>query len=455
MKKCISSLLAFLMVLTVSLTLLSAPALAAETTTIMDINATAALLVEVEHDTILYEKNAKETRYPASITKVMTALLTVEAIEAGQLQQKTKLVTSETAVADITEDSSTQNIAPGEEMSVENLLYCLLTASANEAANILAEGVSGSIPAFVERMNERAAELGMEGTHFVNPHGLHSPDHYTTAYDIYLMCREALKHPLFQEIVATPTHTVPATNLSEARVLHCTNALVSSWRYGGYLYSYATGIKTGNTPEAGYCLASSAEKGGRTLIAVVLGTVPTKRDDGTTNRPQFGESRRLLQWGFSNFKPHTLAGPETLMTEVPVPLGKGVSYVVAHPMEEIVAVIPAPFDPELLVENVQLKEDKAMAPVKQGQVMGSVTVSYDGVDYGTADLVAVSDVERSTPKFILFCITSFFGNIFVQLGILVLAFFLIRRYLRGLRRQPRKKGPGKHQAPRQHRGAPR
>ena len=139
----------------------------------MTVDATAALLIDLDTDQVLYEQAADEQRYPASITKIMTALLTLEAIGRGELDLNTEITVDAAALADITEDSSTANLQAGEKITVKNLLYCLLLASANEAANVLAMAVSGDIPTFVELMNQRAQELGMAGTHFVNPHGLH------------------------------------------------------------------------------------------------------------------------------------------------------------------------------------------------------------------------------------------------------------------------------------------
>ena len=175
----------------------------------MTVDATAALLIDLDTDQVLYEQAADEQRYPASITKIMTALLTLEAIGRGELDLNTEITVDAAALADITEDSSTANLQAGEKITVKNLLYCLLLASANEAANVLAMAVSGDIPTFVELMNQRAQELGMAGTHFVNPHGLHNADHYSTARDIYRMSKQAMTHATFREIVSTGRYTVP------------------------------------------------------------------------------------------------------------------------------------------------------------------------------------------------------------------------------------------------------
>ena len=218
------------------------------------LDAKCALLMDETAGRMLYGHNEKEKAYPASITKVMTALLTLEAVDRGDLSLSQPITASHLAVTSIDEDSSTAGIEAGEVLTVEQLLNCLLIVSANEAANVLAEAVSGSIADFVALMNQRAGELGCEGTHFANTNGLHDPQHYTTAWDIYLIAREAMKHDLFMTICGSKSYDVPATNMSDVRELHSTNALISNWRTLGYIYDYADGLKTGYTDEAGRCL---------------------------------------------------------------------------------------------------------------------------------------------------------------------------------------------------------
>ncbi|MDF2838324.1 MAG: D-alanyl-D-alanine carboxypeptidase [Evtepia sp.] len=430
MKKMIKQFLSFALMLTLLATILPCSVFASDLT---PITASAALLIDLQQDTILYEKNAHEKRPPASITKVMTGLLVIEAIERGELTPQTVFTATDNSISDITDDSSTQEIKPGEQMSVEELLYCLLGASANEAANVLAEGLSGSVSAFVDVMNTRAGELGMTDTHFSNPHGLHRDDHYSSAYDIFLMTKESLKHPLFQKIVSTSFHKVPATNLSGERSFTNTNALLTDRKYTGYTYAPATGVKTGHTPEAGYCLVSSAQKNGRTLIAVVLGAEMVSESNGNIDRRQFSESRRLLQWGFSNFKVQTLLGPDTLMREIPVHYGKGVSYVLGYPSTTIEAVLPLTFDPKSVNANVTLIHKAVNAPVKKGQVLGHVTVSYAGKEYGSADLVAVSDVEPSAIQFLIYHVKVVFGSLFARLLMVAFVIWLVLRFIRSLR----------------------
>ena len=193
---------ALLLSLVLMLNLLVLPAAAIEEP---ELQCTHAILVDDNYGEVLYDKKADEKAYPASITKVMTALLVLEAIDSGKLTKDQQITAGPTTLQDMSGNYSTANLEPGDVLTVEQLLYCLLLPSANEAGNILAVAVDGSIEAFVEHMNTRAKELGCKGTHFVNPHGLHDPDHYTTAYDISLYMTEALKHELFRTIIHTAT----------------------------------------------------------------------------------------------------------------------------------------------------------------------------------------------------------------------------------------------------------
>lgn len=390
----------------------------------MSVNASAALLVDLDSGQTLYEQAADERRYPASTTKVMTALLTVEAVGRGEFALDTVITAPAEALLDITSDSSTANIVAGEQLTIKDLLYCLMLPSANEAANILAITLCGDIPTFVNRMNTRAQELGMTNTHFMNPHGLHNADHYSTARDLYTMARQAMTHPTLREVVSTGKYTVPATNLSEARILYNTNALLTSNKYSGYVYSGTIGVKTGSTPEAGYCLIAAAKKSGRTLLSVVLGA-PNPTNGNTVDRQQFAESKRLLEWGFTNFNTAALLNKDTYLQEIPLRFSLQASHVVLQPAQSVTALIPGEFNEERLELRLKLNAEIASAPVKSGDVLGSVTVIYDGEAYATVDMLATSDVSFSA--FIAFVsgVDTIFGNTYVQLLLfLALLFFL-------------------------------
>lgn len=361
------------------------------------VDAKAALLVDVGSGETLYAKNIHERNYPASITKIMTALLVLEAVDAGELRLDQEVTARESALEGLARDGSTANIKAGETMTVEDLLNCLLIVSANEASHILAEAVCGDVGAFVARMNERAARLGCSDTHFVNPSGLHSDQHYSSAWDVYLITREALKNKTFAEIVGNKAHTVPATNLSKERSLHSTNYLISTWRTGwpGYYYKSARGVKTGSTPEAGYCLAASAERGGRELISVVLGAERVTREDGVVETRSFSETIRLFEHGFHDFKSMELVDTTEYIREIPVNLSSEVNYVVVHPGENLTRMVPAHLTRGDLTRTVELNTESVDAPIAEGDVLGTMTLSYDGVEYGTVPLIALNDVSAS------------------------------------------------------------
>ena len=362
-----------------------------------DVDAKAALLVDVGTGEILYEKNSHEHNYPASITKVMTALLVFEAVDAGRLKLDQEITASEEAFEGLIADGSTANIKPGETMSVENLLNCLLIVSANEASQILAEAVAGSVQNFVLQMNQRAELLGCADTQFANPSGLHNERHYTTAWDIYLIAREAMRHDEFMKIVGRKAYTVPATNVSKARELHSTNYLISTWYTGwpGYFYEDAQGIKTGSTPEAGYCLVASAARGSRQLVSVVLGAERVKLDSGATETRSFSESARLLDHGFDDFKRMELISADEFIQEVSVELSSETNYVVAHPAESLERMVPADLEADDIKRTVTLYADPVYAPITAGDELGTITISYGDVEYGVIPLLALSDVSAS------------------------------------------------------------
>ena len=232
------------------------------------LGAQAVYLADMNTDEVLYEKNADEQRSPASLTKIMTGLLAIEAVESGQCSMDDIVTAGADAWYGMAEDSSNSNIQPGEMMTYRDLVYCAVVHSANEACNILATYISGSISAFVDRMNQRAAELGCTNTHFLDPNGLSNDGHYTTARDLYYITKEAVKHPDFLTICDTEYYKTQPTNMSEAREIWNSNALISNGGYYAsmsmqnnghdYLYEGAAGVKTGYTRAAGYCLVSTA-----------------------------------------------------------------------------------------------------------------------------------------------------------------------------------------------------
>lgn len=440
------SLSAFFLALVLTLSPAS-PALASGSDS-LTLNATAAILVDADYDQVLYEMAADERRYPASITKVMTGLLVIEAVERGELTMDQPITLLDDLYTDVGPGSSSQGLKEGEILTVRDLLNCVLLPSANEACNALASALDGSVSAFVERMNRRAQELGMDSTHFANTHGYHDENHYTTARDISRMCLEAMRHADFREIVSSTSYTVPATNLNPARELHDTNALVSNFRTGEnrLLYQYAVGIKTGSTPEAGYCLASAAEKNGRTMIAVVLGGVNWRNNGEYVDHNYFIESKTLLEHGFNDFSRKDVLSPIEPIGTIPVTLCAQQDYVTVQPAQGLEATLPNDVDPALFDRNVTLPETLE-APIEKGQVLGTISISYQGRDYGTVDLVAATSLERSQWLSTLDQLRRIFSQLWVRLlllaVILIVLVFSLRRAIFGPSRRRSRRTPVK------------
>ncbi len=401
----------------------------------------AALLVDAESGASIYSKNEEQELYPASLTKIMTCLLVLEDIERGHLAMDQEIAASDTAFLGLSDDGSTAKIQAGEVLTVEELLYCLMMVSANEASTILAEAVSGSVDAFVDTMNARAEALGCTHTHFVNPHGLHDPRHYSSARDIYLICKEALGHKEFLRLCDTPSVTIPATASTPARTLRSTNYLINGWTTRGYLNSDAHGIKTGHTSQAGYCLASSAVRGSMSLICVVLGGDRIRLENDEIRTYSFYDTNQLYHWVFDNFAYQTVLRSKDPVQEVPVALSKRESVTV-RPSRDVDVLLPSDLAPEDLERQVTLAADPAEAPIAQDDVLGSITLSYGGTVYATVDLLAVSDVEASRIEVFLRDVRLLCGKTWVRAAAAVLAalavlflvwkiFFSGRRYRYG------------------------
>ena len=369
----------------------------------------AAVLLGVDdngNQTVLYTKNENERVYPASLTKVMTVLLAVEDIEAGKIALTDQVTSQSGYDYDLVSGGSSAYIMLQETMTLESLLYCAMVASANDACNVIAQYVGGTIPDFIERMNTRAQELGCTNTHFANTHGLTDENHYTTAWDFSQIVREAASHELFMTIANTVNYTVPDTNVSVARELESTNSLINPTNTlypGDWGYEYAKGIKTGHTESAGYCLASSAEKDGVKLVSVVFNCDSYEQEDGTTYYGNFADTRTLFEWGFANFSYQDIVKSTEIVAEVPVEMGANAETVTARPSSAISALLPNDADVSTYERTVTLTpglaETGLTAPVSAGQVVGEITVSKDGVTYGSATLVTTTSVDLSRTQY--------------------------------------------------------
>ena len=416
----------------------SAGAIDSEIVNSKTVQAKAAILVDMDTDYVMYDLNAREKVFPASITKVMTAALTLDAVSDGTLSLDEMITAGPTAWQGLDTTSSNQNIQVGEQMSVKDLLYCLMVASANEAANILAVTVAGSIDNFVALMNAKAAELGCTGTHFANPDGMPNNDHYTTAYDLYLIGKYAMQNETFRTIVKTAEYYVEPTNMNpNRRHFFNTNGLLSNKKYAGYYYEDCIGIKTGSTDSAGYCLMSAAEKDGQRLIAVVLGCENPKDEQGNVQRLQFSESSSLLKWGFENFSVHTILDATSPVAEVPVTLSSENDYVSVVVDGTLEAQLPNDVTSDDFQWTMDLPES-VEAPVFVGDKLGTLTVTLDGEAYGTVDLVAVSSVSRSSllaaKQTLINVVHSWQFILIATLVVALILFIIIWSRVRALRR---------------------
>lgn len=332
--------------------------------------ARSAILMEQDTGRVLFEKNPDEPMPPASITKVMTLLLTMEAIESGQIRLTDMVACSEYAAS---MGGSQIWLEPGEEMSVDDLLKATAIASANDAAVDLAELVAGSEEAFVDRMNARAEELGMENTHFMNATGLDEEGHVSTARDIALMSRALLQYPLISEYSKI---WMSSLRNGETQLVN-TNKLIR-------FYNGCTGLKTGTTDGAGSCLSASATRKGLSLIAVTLGS--------PTSAERFSAARGLLDYGFANY------------IKAPIPPLEGIGPVhVTRGVEDQVQVQANQPDSVIIRSGQQVKitqepelAEEVEAPVEAGQRLGKVAVKMDGELLLEYDLVAATPIERMT-----------------------------------------------------------
>ena len=443
-------LLPIILLFCLLLSSLGLPALALEEP---ELSSSYAVLMDAATGRIFYQKDADAKAYPASLTKVMTVLVAVEAVERGEFSLTDSVTASDTRLEGMVDDGSTAGIVPGETMPLQDLLYCALLASANEACNVIAEHIGGSVDAFVEMMNTRAEELGCTGTHFANTHGLPDENHYTTAHDIALIYREAISHDLFAEISGTVSYSVAPTNVSDVRELSNTNSLINqnATFYPGYYYEYAKDGKTGHTSAAGYCLVSSAEKNGVHVIAAVLGGQANDNGSGGYNYTNFADSITLYNWAFENFSSREILSSSELITEVNVAMAADDGKATLRPNTVLTAVVANDFDVSSLKRDIVIYSERdgetLEAPIAAGTVLGEITLSLNGDVYGTTQLIAGSSVELSKTQYMKNQIAEVLGMTWVKIVIVALVLALIcyialvvryrvlhKRHMRELRR---------------------
>lgn len=397
-------LLIYLFILLLMVFLIPTPtAYAAEDITV---NAPVALLMDATTGKIIYEKDAYKRMYPASTTKIMTAILALENCELTDIA-----TVSYNSIFTVPVGYSNANLQLDEELTIEQLLRILLIPSANDAANVLAEKIAGSVESFATMMNTKAVELGCKDTHFVNPNGVHNEDHYTTAYDLALMGQYAMKNDTFRKLVMETRYTLPVTNKYDKadRIFNTTNKLVNP--KSGQYYEYATGIKTGYTVAAKNCIVASAKKENLELITVILAA----DNDAVANVNKFNDCITLFDYGFANYTTKKLCTQDEVY-KVITPSNatkdtKNLNLLYESDINAFIAQsdLTRNFSPEVeLDKNIK-------APITKGTVLGKISYTINDIKY-TTNLIAGQDVESSS-----------IGGILIKITLIILALYLIRR----------------------------
>jgi len=359
------------------------------------IDAASYVLTDISTGRILESKEPDTKRYPASTTKIMTAIL---ALEYGDLDQE--MTASEEAIRDLGFDGSNAGIEVGQKMKMEKLLEALLVASANEAANILAENLAPTREDFIELMNQKAVELGAANTHFANTNGLYDSKHYTTASDMAKIACYAMKNADFKKIVCMKSVEMPANVHNKKKyILYSTNNLL----YYSSDYFTICGIKTGYLSQSGHNLVSSAyNEDGMQLVSVIFGST-----EGVNGRTDFTNSYNLLKYGFTNYSFKTVVYSGSVITSIPVidsSSGNDLNLVASAPL---ICAMPKDEATWHIIKDISVNSN-IKAPVKKGDVLGTVTISSNGILVKKLDLIAQNAVEKS----FLANVRDFFGGIF-------------------------------------------
>lgn len=382
----------------------------------LPIYSPAAILIDAKSGDVFYEKNSNSLMYPASTTKVLTAIIALESCSLDE-----KVTAGYDAVASIKSGYTNAKIQPYEQLTMEDLLYALLLKSGNEAANIIAEHIGGSIENFANLMNAKAIELGCTNTHFVNANGIHDDNHYTTASDLAKITRYCMQNQTFRHMVSTLTYTLPATEQypSADRVLTNTNSLMMEGN--NYYYPYAIGIKTGFTTQAKNCLIAASKKDDVELISIVLHAEST--EDGRSAR--YLDTINLLEYGNNHYHSYTLVKKDQILHTIDVANAtKETKKLDIVTKDEIAITLPNSEQEINSPQNISIQPD-ITAPIEAGSVLGTVTYVINDKNY-TSDLVAKSDVvlnnaenisESSPLNFMMF--------VYILLALIIIRLFLV------------------------------
>lgn len=427
MKKLLSVFMSFVII---SLTVFCVPftAKAATYTPNVKIYADAYMLISLDDDShpVVAEKNADKRKYPASLTKIVTTMVTLNKV---QNLSQTTTVSKSAIEALYGTGAQVAGLKIGQTITIEELLYLTMVHSACDACQVLAEFVSGSVPAFVEEMNNWVKSLGCKDTNFVNPDGLHDPNHYTTPSDMAKITLAAMKNEIFNKISSTQQYKFGKLNF-----IH-TNYMLDKFHVT-YYYPYAQGIKTGSTEQAGYCVITKASKGGYNYLVIVMDS-PIEVLDGIKTKCSFIDAKSLFDWAFDSLKYTTVVRKNDIAYELPVNNGKDADTVQLVVKDDVTTLVPSTLDPSnVIIEPVDPPESLD-APVTKDDFVCKANVIFGEKTIVTVDLVAAKTVELSTFLKILNALKKFFTNkiVLTVLGVIVLlAILYIVTFVRRLRR---------------------
>jgi len=383
----------------------------------LDISAPNAILMDYSTGEIIYDHNSHVQAFPASTTKVLTALIALETLDLNEVI---------TVDYDSYVIGSSMYLMKGESFTAEELINALMIRSANDVAELLAIHISGSVEEFAKLMNQRAKELGAQNSNFTNPHGLPDDNHITTAYDLAIITKHALKIDKFREIMSTvnlqfePTEQTPETRYfrNSNKFLWGTggsNQILYNGRYVDIKYDIIDGVKTGYTPEARNCLISSSIKDNHRLISVVLGAGPGE---------VYLDSRKMIDYGYENFKLVSLIDGNQAFTDVNIKSAK-LNKATLFPASDTFALVPIDMDESLIKSKVDIKNN-IKAPLKKGTVLGNVEFIYDSNVLASVGLINVDVIQSRALLFRIFT----FGNLFKLIIILFVLWQSLVIYLR-------------------------
>lgn len=402
-----------------------------------EIYADAYMLINLDDDSypVIAQKNQDKLKYPASLTKIVTAIITINNV--SDISATTTV--SRNAVESLYgTGAQVAGLKIDSQVTVEELLYLTMVHSACDACEVLAEYVAGSVSAFVDMMNEWVTEIGCKNTHFVNADGLHDENHYTTAEDMAKITLEALKNDLFVKISTTKSYTY-----DNVTFVH-TNFMLDK-PHVTYYYEYAQGIKTGSTSQAGYCVITKASKNGYNYLAVVMDS-PVKNINGIDTKCSFIDAKNLFEWAFDSLKYSTVVRKNEIAHEVPVNNGKDADTVQLVVSEDVTALVPVTLDPSSVIIKPIDPPESLDAPVIKDDVICKADVIYADKTIVTVDLVAAKTVELSTFLKILNALKKFFSNkivisvlVLLLIGVIVYISVFINRLQKDKKRIAKKR----------------